>query len=112
MFADTLILPDKINFSNQILGSSLSLPAYGRVGQGQHSLAAHFAKRNTKNCGDERARARQQSPKIRILKIGGEGGIRTRGPLIRTTVFKTVPFNHSGTSPDYLKTNKNSPGWQ
>ena len=108
MFADTLILPDKINFSNQILGSSLSLPAYGRVGQGQHFflLAVHFAKRNTKNCGDERARARQQSPKIRILKIGGEGGIRTRGPLIRTTVFKTVPFNRSGTSPDYLRLTK------
>ena len=27
---------------------------YGRVGQGQHSLAAHFAKRNTKNCGGEK----------------------------------------------------------
>ena len=27
-------------------------PAYGREGQGRHSLlAAHFAKRNTKNCG-------------------------------------------------------------
>ncbi len=38
----------------QILGSSLSLPAYGRVGQGQHALAAHFAKRNTKNCGGEK----------------------------------------------------------
>ena len=33
------------------------LPAYGRVGQGQHSLAAYFAKRNTKNCGGEKARA-------------------------------------------------------
>jgi hypothetical protein len=39
-------------------GSSFLLPAYGRVGQGQHSLAAHFfAKRNTKNCGGEKARA-------------------------------------------------------
>jgi len=38
-------------FGKQILGSSLSLPAYGREGQGQHSLAAHFAKQNTKNCG-------------------------------------------------------------
>jgi len=33
------------------------LPANGRAGQGQHSLAAHFAKRNTKNCGGEKARA-------------------------------------------------------
>jgi len=33
------------------------LPAYGREGQGQHFLAAHFAKRNTKNCGGEKARA-------------------------------------------------------
>ena len=31
-----LILPNKMNFSKQILGSSLSLPAYGREGQGQH----------------------------------------------------------------------------
>ena len=35
-------------------GSSLLLPAYGRTGQGQHSLAAYFAKRNTKNCGGEK----------------------------------------------------------
>jgi len=34
------------------------LPAYGREGQGQHFLlAAHFAKRNTKNCGGGKARA-------------------------------------------------------
>ena len=47
-----------MNFSKQILGSSLLLPAYGRAGQGQHLfLAAHFAKRNTKNCGGEKARA-------------------------------------------------------
>ena len=38
-------------------GSSLLLPAYGRVGQRQYFLAAHFAKRNTKNCGGEKARA-------------------------------------------------------
>ena len=34
------------------------MPAYGWEGQGQHSfLVAHFAKRNTKNCGGEKARA-------------------------------------------------------
>ena len=31
--------------------------------------------------------------------LGGEGGIRTHGTLARTTVFETVPFDHSGTSP-------------
>src|SRR3546814_1241242 len=30
---------------------------------------------------------------------GGGGGIRTLGTLARTTVFETVPFNHSGTPP-------------
>ena len=33
-----VILPNKMNFSKQILGSSLLLPAYGREGQGQHLL--------------------------------------------------------------------------
>ena len=30
----------------------------------------------------------------------GEGGIRTLGTLAGTTVFETVPINHSGTSPN------------
>ena len=30
---------------------------------------------------------------------GGEGEIRTLGTIAGTTVFKTVPLNHSGTSP-------------
>src|SRR5260370_6026353 len=30
---------------------------------------------------------------------GGAGGIRTHGTLARTTVFETVPIDHSGTSP-------------
>ena len=38
------MIPNLIKIGKQILGSSLLLPAYGRVGQGQHSLAAHFAK--------------------------------------------------------------------
>src|SRR4029079_4518198 len=34
----------------------------------------------------------------KIMKIiGGEGGIRTHGTVTRTTVFETVPFDHSGT---------------
>jgi len=51
------MINQKENKDKQNLGSSLSLPAYGRVGQGQHSLAAHFTKRNTKNYGGEKARA-------------------------------------------------------
>ena len=30
---------------------------------------------------------------------GGEGGIRTHGTVTGTTVFETVPIDHSGTSP-------------
>src|SRR3954468_20862285 len=30
---------------------------------------------------------------------GGEGGIRTHGPVARSTVFETAPFDRSGTSP-------------
>src|SRR6202012_5241010 len=33
------------------------------------------------------------------LKRGGGGGIRTRGPLARTLVFKTSAFDHSATPP-------------
>ena len=42
------------NYLYLVNGSSLLLPAYGREGQGQHFLAAHFAKRNTKNFGGEK----------------------------------------------------------
>ena len=34
-----------------------------------------------------------------VIFLGGERGIRTLGTIAGTTVFKTVPFNHSGTSP-------------
>ncbi len=34
--------------------------------------------------------------------FGGEGGIRTHGNFAATTVFETVLFNHSSTSP-FLK---------
>lgn len=37
----------------------------------------------------------------RYLVVNGGGGeIRTPGELSPTTVFKTVPFNHSGTPPN------------
>src|SRR5437870_8515847 len=32
-------------------------------------------------------------------KSGGGGGIRTHGTLAGTTVFETVPIDHSGTPP-------------
>jgi len=51
------MINQKENKGKENLGGPLSLPAYGRVGQGQHFLAAHFAKQNTKNCGGEKARA-------------------------------------------------------
>ena len=40
--------------------------------------------------------------KIKCLRdlSGGEDGIRTHGTLARTTVFETVAFNHSATSPE------------
>ncbi len=34
-----------------------------------------------------------------LLKIGGEGGDRTHGPVARTAVFETARFGHSRTSP-------------
>ena len=46
-----IMINQKQNKGKQNIGSFLLLPAYGRVGQGQHFLAAYFAKRNTKNCG-------------------------------------------------------------
>ena len=52
-----IMINQKQNKGKQNIGSFLLLPAYGRVGQGQHFLAAYFAKRNTKNCGGEKARA-------------------------------------------------------
>jgi len=63
------MINQKENKDKQNLGSSLSLPAYGRAGQGQHSLAAYFAKRNTKNCG-------------------GGGKIPCRGALRRGNIFQ------------------------
>jgi hypothetical protein len=38
-----------------------------------------------------------------LSQLGGEGGIRTHGTVSGTTVFKTVTFNHSVTSPLLFK---------
>jgi len=50
------------NWNTQNIGSSLSLPAHGRAGaRATSSLAAHFAKRNTKFGGGGKARAGKNS---------------------------------------------------
>ena len=36
-------------------------------------------------------------------RLSGEKGIRTLGPLMRSTVFETAPFDHSGISPWSVK---------
>jgi hypothetical protein len=42
-----------------------------------------------------------QNPRCRgfCSSFGGERGIRTPGPVTRTTVFETAPIDHSGISP-------------
>ena len=52
------ILPNKMNFGKQILGSSLLLPAYGREGQGQHFLFwRRFSRSEKRNSAAAKARA-------------------------------------------------------
>jgi hypothetical protein len=36
---------------------------------------------------------------LQKIPVGGGGGIRTHGPLKGSTVFETVPIDHSGTPP-------------
>ena len=51
-----------LDFNKLVNGSSLSLPAHGRAGaRATSSLAAHFAKRNTKFGGGGKARAGKNS---------------------------------------------------
>ena len=51
--------------------------------------------------------------KIKVIHVntvylnGGEGGIRTPGTLASSTVFETVPFNRSGTSPWHARRDSN-----
>ena len=37
-----------------------------------------------------------------VIFFCGERGIRTPGTVTSTTVFETVPFDHSGISPDHI----------
>ena len=68
-----------INMIKRFFWSSLSLPAYEQVGQGQHSLAAHFAKRNTKNCGGEKRSG------------GSEGGQKFLPRRVAKRLLRGVP---------------------
>jgi hypothetical protein len=43
-----------------------------------------------------------------FVPFSGEGGIRTLGTVARTTVFETVPFDRSGTSPKTFYRNSES----
>ena len=70
-----------INMIKRFFWSSLSLPAYEQVGQGQYSLAAHFAKRNTKNCGGEKRSG------------GSEGGQKFLPRRVAKRLLRGVPPN-------------------
>ena len=41
----------------------------------------------------------KKAPVRRLFSLCGEKGIRTPGPVARTTVFKTAAFDHSAISP-------------
>ena|GEM_PF-7107228 len=45
--------------------------------------------------------ANQNTPRVRGISSGGEGGIRTLGTVSRTHDFESSPFDHSGTSPNF-----------
>jgi hypothetical protein len=44
-------------------------------------------------------RTSETSRRCRLITVSGGGGIRTHGWLAPSTVFKTVPIDHSGTPP-------------
>ncbi len=54
---------------------------------------------NPDTSGARRAKGAKRAP---LRKSGGEGGIRTLGTRESTTVFETAPFDHSGTSPNWI----------
>src|SRR5881296_2714114 len=48
-------------------------------------------------------RSKMAAIQYRFPLFGGEGGIRTHGPVTRTAVFETARFGRSRTSPPNLK---------
>jgi hypothetical protein len=75
-----------INIDTSIVAARSS-PSYAKASEGTLLRA-----------GAAPLRARP-AKRVSAKQGGGEGGIRTHGTLARTTVFETVPIDHSGTSP-------------
>jgi hypothetical protein len=59
-----------------------------------------FTRSKCDRWGAGRSSPRRAAPRSESSRTNGGGGIRTHGRLSPTTVFKTVPIDHSGTPPD------------
>ncbi len=68
-----------------------------------HRTRGRFASQNPRVQMSRLFRSKKIEVKKTSVFLGGEGEIRTRGTIAGTTVFKTVTFNHSVTSPYYQK---------
>ena len=93
-------------FSNLILGSSLSLPAHGRVGARVTSFfAAHFAKRNTKFGGGESEGGQKFLPPnpllffARAFSLAREARRQFRSKKVRISSNKRTSIKLSGILP-------------
>jgi hypothetical protein len=62
-------------------------------------FGAFLAGRDSNIIFSMKARGENKKRACSDALFSGEGGIRTLGGPKPTTVFETVPFNHSGTSP-------------
>jgi len=95
-----IMINQKQNKGKQNIGSFLLLPAYGRVGQGQHFLAAYFAKRNTKFGGGgnyQNSASGFSRKKVRIL-------FRTDSQFVKF-VFPASPSPSARASADEFSSN-------
>ena len=87
------IFPPRSPCSNPTLSSSCAACAFHSALNSQHALPLvwrirHFAKQND-----------EISPPFATANGGGEGGIRTHGPVAGTHAFQACRFVHSRTSP-------------
>jgi hypothetical protein len=69
---------------------------------GVNSCAWLLGVRTLVGFGSDRSAKKKEVGRTYFFFLGGEGGIRTLGTVAGTTVFKTVSFNHSDTSPDVV----------
>ena len=74
-------------------------PPTGRLSCGQASKFAPANLSNPRGFGPTRSTKMIKTRFAGLGHFGGEGGIRTPGPLARSTDFESAPFDHSGTSP-------------